>query len=577
MSRTRPHAHPGPGQPCDTEVDLLVIGSGTGMAAALAGWEVGLEVLLVESTEYIGGSTALSGGAFWIPNNFVLRDHDAYDTPERANTYLDAVVGDSAPAERRRAYIEHGPAAVEMMRRLTPMRFQWNENYSDYHPEQPGGSAAGRTCESEPFDLRGHLRQHRELLRPTALSAPVPMPITAPDYRLMNLMAKLPVKGVGRVLSRAAQGIGGLAMGREYVAGGQAIAGGLFAGLLHAGIPFWLETPLIRLVADGDRVTGAVLGHDGREVTVTARRGVVLAAGGFDHDMAWRHEVQSPSLGHWTHGSPGSLGRGISAAMEVGAAATLLDQAWWFPSIAPVPGKAPTVMLAERSLPGSFMVGGDGRRFINEAVDYMSFGQEWLRREREGHPIGDMWIVFDQEYMNSYVFGTVSFPRMPLPQEWYANGIAVTADAPAQLARAMRVPEAAFVEQAQRFDDMASTGSDWDFGRGNSRYDNYYGDPTVSPNPNLRPLEGKLYAVRVVLSDLGTCGGLVADGRARVRRPDGSVIDGLYAIGNTAGNAFGASYPGAGATIGQGLVFGMLAAEHAATGASDHTGTVRHS
>lgn len=558
------HPHPGPGTPADTEVDLLVIGSGTGIAAALAGKEAGLDVLLVESTEYIGGSTALSGGAFWIPNNAVLKENDAYDTPERANTYLDAVVGDSAPAERRRAYVEHGPEAVDTIRRLTKMRFRWNEGYSDYHPEKPGGSAAGRTCECEPFDLRGNLGQHRDLLRPTTLAAPVPMPITAPDYRLMNLMAKLPLKGGSKVLGRAAQGIGGLALGREYVAGGQAIAGGLFAGVLDAGIPFWLNTALVLLVEEAGRVTGAVLNHDGREVTVTARRGVVLAAGGFDHDMAWRHEVQSPSLGHWTHGSPGNHGRGISAAMEVGAAAGLLDQAWWFPSIAPVPGQAPTVMLAERSLPGSFMVGADGRRFINEAIDYMSFGQEWLRREREGSPIGDMWIVFDQEYKNSYVFGTVSFPRMPLPKEWYENGVAVSADSPAALAQAMGVPVEAFTEQAERFDDMASTGYDWDFGRGDSRYDNYYGDPTVAPNPNLRPLEGKLYAVRVVLSDLGTCGGLVADENARVKRQDGSVIDGLYAIGNTAANAFGATYPGAGATIGQGLVFGMLAARHAA-------------
>lgn len=558
------HPHPGPATAADTEVDLLVIGSGTGMAAALAGKEAGLDVLLVESTEYIGGSTALSGGAFWIPNNAVLQENGAYDSPERANTYLDAVVGDSAPVERRRAYVDHGPDAVDMMRRLTPMKFQWNEGYSDYHPERPGGSAAGRTCECEPFDLRGSLRQHRDLLRPTALSAPVPMPITAPDYRMMNLMAKLPRRGGSRVLSRAAQGIGGLALGREYVAGGQAVAGGLFAGVLDAAIPFWLDTVLVRLIEEGGRVTGAVLRQGEREVTVTARRGVVLAAGGFDHDMAWRHEVQSPALGHWTHGSPGNLGRGISAAMEVGAAATLLDQAWWFPSIAPVPGQAPTVMLAERSLPGSFMVGGNGQRFINEAVDYMSFGQEWLRREREGHPIGDMWIVFDQEYKNSYVFGTVSFPRMPLPKEWYENGIAVSAGSTAELASAMGVPVDAFVAQAQRFDEMASTGSDWDFGRGDSRYDNYYGDPTVAPNPNLRPLAGKLYAVRVVLSDLGTCGGLVADEHAQVHRGDGSVIEGLYAIGNTAANAFGTTYPGAGATIGQGLVFGMLAAQHAA-------------
>lgn len=223
------------------------------------------------------------------------------------------------------------------------------------------------------------------------------------------------------------------------------------------------------------------------------------------------------------------------------------------------------MMLAERSLPGSFMVGGDGRRFINESIDYMSFGQQWLQRANSEDPIGDMWIVFDQEYKNSYVFGTVSFPRTPLPKEWYDAGIAVNAQDPRALAAAMGVPADAFADQVDCFNRGAAMGYDREFGRGASRYDNYYGDPTVAPNPNLRPLTGRLYAVRVVTSDLGTCGGLRADGRARVQRADGSVIEGLYAIGNAAANAFGTTYPGAGATIGQGLVFGMLAAEDAAS------------
>lgn len=548
----------------DTSVDLLVLGAGTGMLAALAGKEAGLDVLIAESTEYVGGSTALSGGAFWIPANPILAENGAYDSPELANTYLDAVVGDSAPQERRRAYVEHGAEAVTLMRRATPMEFQWDEGYADYHPEEPGGSAAGRTCESRPFDARTHLGAHRPWLRPTALAAPVPMPITSPDYRWMNLMAKVPGKGVPLVMKRVLQGMGGMVIGKEFLAGGQAIAAGLFAGVLAADIPVWLRTKLVRLTAEDGRVTGAVLEQDGREVTVTARRGVILSTGGFDQDLEWRREVQSASLQQWTHGAPGNNGSGIRAAMELGAATDLMDQAWWFPSIAPIPGQQPTVMLAERSLPGSLMVGADGKRFINEAVDYMTFGQEWLERENTGRSVGDMWIVFDQEYKNSYVFGTVSLPRMPLPKEWYDNGIAVDAQTPAELAQKMGVPQEGFTEEVRHFNQMAAMGYDRDFGRGNSRYDNYYGDPTVTPNPNLRPLSGKLYAVRVVNSDLGTCGGLVADGQARVLREDGSAIDGLYAIGNTAANAFGTVYPGAGATIGQGLVFGMIAARHAA-------------
>ena len=176
-----------------------------------------------------------------------------------------------------------------------------------------------------------------------------------------------------------------------------------------------------------------------------------------------------------------------------------------------------------------------------------------------------MWIIFDQQYRNSYVFGATLFPRMKIPAAWYDEGIAKRADSLAELGAQIGVPMQEFAETMTRFNENASAGEDPDFGRGRSAYDRYYGDPTITPNPNLRPLlKGPFYAVKMVLSDLGTCGGLKADERARVLREDGSVIAGLYAIGNTAANAFGATYPGAGATIAQGLVFGYIAARDAA-------------
>lgn len=548
----------------DTTVDLLVVGTGTGMLSALAGHDAGLDVLMVEASKYVGGSTGLSGGAFWIPANSIIREAGGYDSKADAKAYLDSLVGADSPKARRDAYVDEGPRAVELMKKLTPMEFMWAKGYSDYHPEHPGGSAVGRTCEAKPLDLKTHLGDYRDWFIPSAIAAPVPMPVTGADYKWMNLMAKAPGKALPKVMKRAAQGIGGMAIGREYAATGQATAGGLFAGVIKAGIPVWTETKLVRLVTEGEAVVGAVVEQGGQEFTVTARKGVVVSTGGFDRNMEMRHELQSEGLDEWTHGAPENKGGGIQAGIEIGADADLLDQAWWFPSIAPVGDENPTVMLAERSLPGSIMVGADGKRFINECIDYMSFGQYWLERENSGDPIGDMWIVFDQEYKNSYVFGTVSFPRTPLPKEWYDAGIAVSADSAEELAGKMGVPAEAFAEQVVRFNKGAAQGYDREYGRGDSRYDNYYGDPTVTPNPNLRPLVGKLYAVRVVNSDLGTCGGLVADEKARVLRPDGSVIEGLYAIGNAAANAFGKTYPGAGATIGQGLVFGMIAAEDAA-------------
>jgi 3-oxosteroid 1-dehydrogenase len=550
----------------DTVVDLLVVGSGTGMSAALAAHELGLSVLIVEKSSYVGGSTARSGGALWLPACSVLQEHGANDTTERALTYLDSVVAGSAPRQRSAGFLTHLSATVEMLRRMTPLRLFWARDYSDYHPEEPGGSAAGRTCECHPFDT-SVLGEYRTRLQPGVMEVSVPIPTTGADYRWMNLVARVPRKGIPTFAKRVAQGVGGLLLGRRYAAGGQGLVAGLFAGVLRAGIPVWTGTTLLRLHGDGDRVSGAVVGHSGREVTITARRGVVLATGGFDHSMDMRWKFQSESLGaNLSLGAAANTGDGIRAAQELGADIDLMDQAWWFPAVAPLPGEAPAVMLAERSLPGSLIVDQSGHRFANESADYMSFGQRLLELERSGNPVEAMWIIFDQQYRNSYVFGAQLFPRMRIPQAWYDAGIAARADSLAELGAQIGVPVSEFTQTMTRFNESASAGQDPDFGRGRSAYDRYYGDPTITPNPNLRPLaKGPFYAVKMVLSDLGTCGGLKADERARVLREDGSVIAGLYAIGNTAANAFGATYPGAGATIAQGLVYGYIAARNAAT------------
>lgn len=551
----------------DMSVDLLVVGSGTGMAAALAANELGLSTLIIEKTSYVGGSTARSGGAFWIPGSSILSKFGKRTDPlPAASDYIRSVVGDTAPADRGQAFLENGAATVEMLSRTTPMKFFWAKGYSDYHPENPGGRAEGRTCECRPFDA-SVLGDERARLRPGVMEAPVPMPVTGAEYKWMNLMAKKPVKAVPRILRRVVQGIGGMVIGREYLAGGQALAAGMFAGVLHAEIPVWTETSLVKLLQDSDgRVTGAVASQAGREFTITVRSGVVLAAGGFDHNVEWRRKYQSENLvDHASFGSEGDTGDAIAISQDLGAGLESMDQAWWFPAFAALPGDKPSVMLAERSLPGSLIVDQSGRRFINESVDYMSFGQEVLRREQAGTPVGEMWIIFDQEYRNSYVLAGGLFPRQPLPKAWYEAGIAQSADSAAALAKLIDVPAEALEETFRTFNQSAASGLDVDFHRGESAYDRYYGDPTVAPNPNLRALrDGPFFAVKMVLSDLGTCGGVTADRSARVVREDGTVIDGLYAIGNTAANAFGHTYPGAGATIGQGLVYGYIAAHHAA-------------
>ncbi|TDT33946.1 FAD-binding protein [Naumannella halotolerans] len=175
----------------ETTVDVVVVGSGTGLAAALAAQDAGLEALVIEKTEYVGGSTSLSGGAFWIPANPILEAEGAHDTLERASRYIESLVDGAVPEERWRSFLDHGEATVELLRRATPLKFSWAREYADYHPERPGGSASGRSCESRPFNVK-RLGAERDRLRPSGMAAPIPMPITGADYRWMNLMVRTP-------------------------------------------------------------------------------------------------------------------------------------------------------------------------------------------------------------------------------------------------------------------------------------------------------------------------------------------------------------------------------------------------
>ena len=251
---------PAPTPAQDLTVDLLVVGSGTGMATALAAKERGLSVVLAEKTDYVGGSTARSGGAYWIPANPALLRDGSNDTRERGLEYLSNVVGDTSARPRWEAFMKHGDATVTMLERTTALTFFWSKGYSDYHPELPGGNAAGRSCEAKPFNLRT-LGAERPRFRPATMAAPVPMPVTGKDYKWMNLMVKTPWKSIPTIARRVIQGLGGLALGREYSAGGQAIAGGMFAGLLRAGVPVWIpdDVPSAAYLPEGDAQRAASL------------------------------------------------------------------------------------------------------------------------------------------------------------------------------------------------------------------------------------------------------------------------------------------------------------------------------
>jgi 3-oxosteroid 1-dehydrogenase len=292
---------------------------------------------------------------------------------------------------------------------------------------------------------------------------------------------------------------------------------------------------------------------------IRARRGVLIATGGFERSEPMRKQYQQEPIGtEWTTGAAGNTGDGIVAGQELGADTALMDDAWWGPSI-PLPG-GPYFCLAERSLPGSVLVNGAAQRFVNECAPYVDAVHAMYAGNTTGTPHIPAWLIFDQRYRDKYVFA-LRPPGRPLPRRWYEAGAAFRAPDLASLAAAIGVDQGALAKTIERFNDFARTGRDEDFHRGESAYDRYYGDPRVRPNPNLAPLASPpFYAARIVPGDLGTKGGLRTDARARVLRADGSPIPGLYAAGNASASVMGHSYAGAGATIGPAMTFGYLAA-----------------
>ncbi|MDQ0380156.1 3-oxosteroid 1-dehydrogenase [Amycolatopsis thermophila] len=545
------------------EFDVVVAGSGAaGMTAALAAADAGLSVVVIEKASKFGGSTARSGGGVWIPDNEALRAAGVADTPDQARAYLEAIVGDVVPAELRQAFLDHGPEVVSFVHRKTPLRLQWVRGYSDYHPEAPGGRPGGRSVEPKPFDgtlLGAELAN----LEPPYSGAPLGVPITQADYRWLSLLARHP-KGALRVLRIGARWLAGLARGQRLLSMGQALAAGLRAGLLRAGVPMWLDTPLLDLVTEDDRVTGVVVRRDGRAETVRARLGVVLAAGGFEHNEEMRAKYQRSPIGtEWTVGAKANTGDAITAGLKLGASVALMDDAWWGPTI-PLTG-GPWFALAERSRPGCILVNARGERFVNESAPYVEAVHAMYGPGDGPAENIPTWLIFDQRYRDRYMFTGVG-PRQKLPGRWFKAGIVTKAPTLGELAARIEVPAAALEATVERFNGFARRGVDEDFRRGQSAYDHYYGDPRQKPNPSLGPLDkAPFYAVRIVPGDLGTKGGLRTDTHARVLREDGSVIPGLYAAGNTSAAVMGHTYAGPGATIGPAMVFGFLASRHLAT------------
>jgi 3-oxosteroid 1-dehydrogenase len=548
----------------DATVDFVIAGSGGGgMVAALAGHDAGAEVLVLEKQALVGGSTCMSGGIFWIPNNPLMAADGTPDSYEDAMAHFEAVVGDVGPCsskERRHAFLTAGPEMTTFLQRIG-VRLVSCPGYSDYYSDLEGGHDVGRGVEPVPWNGK-RLGPWLARLQP-GLAQSLGMAVKTNEARsLSNYNRSLRSFAISaRVAIRT---VAGRATGRRILTNGAALIGQLLAIAVAEGIPVWTEAPLQDLVVEDGRVVGVRTVRDGRPVAVRARKGVLISAGGFAHnrEMRQRYGGDQPNEGRWTMSNPGDTGEAITTAMGLGAQTALMDEAWWLPS--PRTGRFGQSTLDQaRQRPRTIYVDAAGRRFCNESNSYMEVGKAMYERDKTSRAV-PCWLIFDDRYRKRYAH-VRSHPGY-FPKEMLESGKLKRAPTLAALAEACGIDADGLAETIDHFNVHAREGRDPEYGRGESAYNRSLGDPHRRlPNPAVGPIdEGPFYACEVLPGDIGTCGGLLTDEHARVIGTDDQPIEGLYATGNSTATVMGRHYLGPGASIANTMVFGYLAARHAA-------------
>jgi 3-oxosteroid 1-dehydrogenase len=548
----------------DKSVDLLIVGSGGGgMVAALAAIDAGIEPLVVEKQALVGGSTGMSGGMVWLPNNPLMQSEGIEDSHEDGLAYFDDVVGDigeaSSPA-RREMFLSAG---VEMLNFLLckGIRMVRCPGWSDYYPNSKGGNAAGRSVEGVPFDAAA-LGDWSDRVQPS-MAKNYGFVLRTNELRSVQYFNRSPraFAVATRVFlrTRAAR-----IRRREILTNGASYIGQLLKALIDAGKGdprVWINTAMDDLIVEDGKVVGARLTRDGSTLNVEARRGVLLAAGGFGHnaDMRRQYSADQPNEGKWSIANAGDTGEVLRTAMRLGAKTDLLDEAWWLP-MAFIADPLAASLGSGRQRPGAIYVDGTGRRFCNESNSYVEVGKAMYANKAV-----PCWQVFDQGYVGRYVVGANPFAKRRVPEALIEKGVIKRADTLEGLARELGVPADELTQTVRRFNEFARQGLDPDFGRGQSAYNDCLGDPGHRPNAALGPIDrGPYFATRIFPGDVGTCGGVITNEYAQVIDEQDRVIDGLYATGNITATVMGRTYLGAGGSIANTMVFGYVAARHAA-------------
>jgi 3-oxosteroid 1-dehydrogenase len=560
-----------------SEFDVVVVGSGAaGILAGIRAADLGLEAVVLEKAHAYGGTSATSGGGMWMPNH-KLEGHQ--DTPEQALQYLQAVTGGVVPEPRLRAFVDNAPRVISYFSEMG-IGFEVQKALPDYSPELPG-SVPGRTMFFRELD-GGELGSDYLLMREPFFQA-LMLGRYSTDVREAAALVRRS-RGwrlvAAKIILRYWLDFGQRARGPRdrRATRGAALVGTLRRELRRRNVALQLNSALQELVVEDGRVTGVVVSSDGRLRTIKARRGVILAAGGWEHNQAIRDENLPVKTQTVSSLSPagGNTGDALKAGIAIGAATEFMDCMWWAPVLhLPLEGRnreIPYSLTNDQRHPNSIMVNRAGERFVNENCSYDEFGIAMVADQQKSGANVPCWLIFDGAFRDKYMCGPIMpndlMPDRKIPGHWWDQYL-YRAGSVAELAAKIGVPEDRLEHTVARFNADAAVGEDTQFGRGKSAYDHHWGDPDVKPNPCLGPIDrAPFYAVRVDLGDLGAKGGLKADANAQVMSREGRPIQGLYAVGNCSGCAFGNAYPGGGGTLGPAVTFAFVAVNHLAAAAN---------
>lgn len=558
--------------PASDAYDVIVIGAGAGgMTAAAVAAAEGLRVLVIEKTEFVGGTTSWSGGMVWIPANSKMKQAGIDDSLSDATSYLAATVPESENADLRETFLERGPEAIEYLETNTQVRLQPVTTYPDYYPEKPGATGGGRVLEPVSFD-GATLGVNFARLRP-------PLPeFTMFGGMMVNRLDIPHLRKVGRSFRstlRAMRLVSQYALQRLRAPRGttlhlgNALAARLYASLLTRGVDILFDTNVERLLIEGDAITGARIKDVSGSRSIAARKGVVLATGGFSHDKELRETFFPAGAGSISATVPAGTGDGLRVALAAGAGVNsrVASPAYWVPAsrFVRADGSAGVFphTVTDRAKPGIIAINTVGKRFVNEALSYHEFVLAMLR-DGNGAANRSFYLVCDRHFLWTYGLGRIKPFTLRL-KRYVVGGELIEASGIDVLADAIGIEKSALSATVENYNAHARAGLDPEFGRGDTIYQRHLGDPNHSPNPCVAPIEQPpFYALRIYPADLGTAIGLKTDRDAKVLREDGTPITGLYACGNDMGSIMNGNYPGPGITLGPALTFGYITGRHLA-------------